>query len=846
MAAVLWLHIAALCAIAIAQPLFDLLGANPEFFIAHRAAPADVLLLIVALAGVVPALLVLVVRLAGVAGARARDIALSVVLAILVCLIGMQIAVRLGATRWFVGIPVALALGVSVALAYRWWAPVRTFCSALSIAVVVVPAAFLLKPEVRTLLGAGHAGEPGGTVKVAEARGAAATPVVLIIFDEMPLASLLDAHQNIDPVLYPNLTALARDGVWFRNATTVDDFTRWAVPAIVSGKYPRHDAVPSAADHPDTLFTLLNPTHRLEVSETVTGLCPVKLCPRIVETSMPERLAAMESDLQVVYLHLILTPDLTTRLPDPTQTWAGFESGSKPVAAAEDGEGAQAADVADAKAVAAAAQRRWREGIEASRVAPVRGFIDGITAEDPQPSFYFLHTLISHQPHRMLPSGKENKTWTEVPGRTGWNRSQSFAVFQRYQRHLLQVGFVDYLVGQLTRRLKETDLYDRALVIITSDHGISYLPNAPQRTFVSQIAPEIMRVPLVVKFPKETAVTPHVSSVNAESVDILPTVADVLDLDVPWTVDGRSLIDPQRRDRPVKVMFSGSKGRRQNIDPSGLSLDGALARKLETFGDGSANPHRAPRLPPFDQLIGQPLASMKVADGGGRVEIANSVEYEDVDLAAPAVVFDVAGRFDAPHPDAVVALAINGTIEAVTRTWESNPRGWVATPRLNAWRPGRNVLDVFIVERTDAGYLLQRAVPAHVRPADLNLILASAAEEWGVEQGGFYRVEGEAGKEIRWTRDRAEIANLLGHDRPRSVDVGVALVPDGTPKPLKIDANDCVLFEGTVTSGWSSTLPLDRCDISRGGLTLIFTTPAPRRKEDGRRLGVALSHVFLR
>ena len=151
-------------------------------------------------------------------------------------------------------------------------------------------------------------------------------------------------------------------------------------------------------------------------------------------------------------------------------------------------------------------EQRWRQGIQASRVTPVRQFIEGIGKDDPQPTFYFLHTLISHQPHHMLPGGKENKTWVSLPGRTGWNRSKSWAVGQQYQRHLLQVGFVDGLVGQLMRRLKDVGLYDRAMIVITSDHGVSYLPDAPQRNFVRQTAAEIMRIPLLIKFPERIGV----------------------------------------------------------------------------------------------------------------------------------------------------------------------------------------------------------------------------------------------------------------------------------------------------------------------------------------------------
>ena len=71
------------------------------------------------------------------------------------------------------------------------------------------------------------------------------------------------------------------------------------------------------------------------------------------------------------------------------------------------------------------------------------------------------------------------------------------------------------------------------------------------------------------------------------------------------------------------------------------------------------------------------------------------------------------------------------------------------------------------------------------------------------------------------------------------------MVPGRQPKELKIEANGCVLFQGPVNDGWSSTLPLDRCAIDHD-LTLRFSTAAPRAGRDPRRLGVALSSVVLR
>ena len=48
------LHVAGLWAVAVVQPLLDILGRAPEFFVAHRAGPTDILLLLVALLVVAP------------------------------------------------------------------------------------------------------------------------------------------------------------------------------------------------------------------------------------------------------------------------------------------------------------------------------------------------------------------------------------------------------------------------------------------------------------------------------------------------------------------------------------------------------------------------------------------------------------------------------------------------------------------------------------------------------------------------------------------------------------------------------------------------------------------------
>ena len=827
-----FLHVLGLWAVAVAQPLLDLLGANPEFFVAHRAGGVEILLLTFTLVAVFPSGLVLVVRLLGLPGPRALATARGAAVGVLAFTVAMQLAVRAGAASWLLAVPPAAMLAAAAAFAYLRWAPLRSFLGVLAIATLIVPAVFLVRPGIRTLVGADWGGSGGGRTGVPRADRTVTAPVVLVVFDELPLLSLLDADLNIDPALYPSFSAIAGDGVWYRNATTVHDFTRYALPSILSGKFPRNAALPTATDHPDTLFTLLGGTHRLAVTEAVTAICPPSLCTGD-EASPLNRLAAMGRDLRAVFLRLVLTPDLTAGVPDPTATWARFDDGAEDVQADEPRPPRK-------RQVPAAVRRRWLRGMTSPHLGSFRRFIEEIKAGDRQPAFYFIHSLVPHHPHKLLPGGRRNKTWTDL--RAERTRTESWAVTQEWQRHLLQVGFVDGLIGQLAQRLKDEGLYEKSLIVITADHGASYaVPNAPLRSFRKQTAAEIMRIPLIVKYPAGTAAVPHVSDVNAETVDILPTIADAVGIEVPWPVDGTSLLD---RGRPVRPRTSYAAGARLEMSGELLDVAPALRRKLDLFG-GDENPHRAPRIPGLEGLLGQSLADCRVVEGGGRGELLHTREYEEVDPQAIDVVFDVSGRFDSPRPGTLVAVAVNGVVRGTTRTWEANPRGWLATPPFGSWQAGRNTVEVFVVERDGAGMLLRRVSLGQARPPGLNLVSAEAVTVWGLRPARFHKVERtRGGQSFRWTTDRSEIS-LPMLDPPRQLEVEVLMVPGGRPKELKIEANDRVLFRGMVSRGWSATLSLEGCDTSRG-LTLRFTGPAGRTAKDLRKLGVALSRVVVR
>jgi hypothetical protein len=70
-------------------------------------------------------------------------------------------------------------------------------------------------------------------------------PVVEVIFDELPTATLMNpSGTRIDAKRFPGFAKLAAHSTWYRDNTTVADFTGRAVPAIETGIDPDYTTLP--------------------------------------------------------------------------------------------------------------------------------------------------------------------------------------------------------------------------------------------------------------------------------------------------------------------------------------------------------------------------------------------------------------------------------------------------------------------------------------------------------------------------------------------------------------------------------------------------------------------------
>lgn len=692
-------HVSALFALSVAQPLLDLLGRNPAFFVARAAPPADVILLLLVLALGVPALLLALEWAAARLGERAADLVHLLLVGVFASLLAL-LFIRRGLDG-SAALAAAGAAGALAVLVYARFAAVRTFLTVLSPAPLLVVLLFALQPGIPSVL------LPERPALVADVHVGNPAPIVFVVFDEFNLLTLLDENEQIDAKRYPSFGELASQSTWFRNATSMSFHSETAVPAILTGRLPRERNVPqSLAEYPQNVFTLLGGAYQIIAYESLTRLCPKDVC----KSTLPlpprtERLAALFDDVRIVYGHVILPPSLTRNLPAIDTRWLGF-GGEAPNPGAE---GVPEAAAGWRKPPGAKAREvpNIREVVNINRSLLFSRFLESIRSPG-VPTLYFLHILVPHTDWRFLPSGREYAgNEMEGVGRNGVWDDDEWAVLQGAQRHMLQVGFADHLLGLLIATLKDLDLYDRSLVVVAADHGASTVPGEPRRSLGEKGYPELMLVPFFVKAPRQQQAA--IIDRNVEIIDILPTLADVLHVEIPWPVDGTSGFATDKPERPEKRFLATDGWRTYPKELPGREW--SLQRLIERFGTGATRPVGPWGIGPYADLVGKAAP----AEAPTRADVAvrlNAQRFANVqrDVTVPAHISGSAQWSDDEGP-LDIAVAVNGTIAGVTRARRSTTSlGSAFTAMLldSTMRDGSNTVEPFVIESVNGEVKLFR------------------------------------------------------------------------------------------------------------------------------------------
>ena len=329
-----------------------------------------------------------------------------------------------------------------------------------------------------------------------------------------------------------------------------------------------------------------------------------------------------------------------------------------------------------------------------------------------RPTFYFKDVLLPHGPWIYLPSGRQlrREARDPIPGLNGPAGFHDRGLtLHNEQRYLLQLGFVDRELGKLLARLRQTGLYDRAMIIATADHGFAFEVGVMDRRKVTSAnVDEIAPVPLFIKRPGQRRGA--LNKAYVQTIDIVPTIADVLGAPLRWRADGRSAFSARvRRRRRVRlptrdfsrVVTLGARSiearRRANIRRR-TQLFGTGRESQLSYGDPMAQLYR---IGPHRELLGRKPSTLPAAGGAGRrAVIAAAGVRHSVRPSSRVLPIQVAGSITGARPGSTrnIAVAINGRIEATGRSFHlkgGTAENFSVLVPESSLRPGRNTTDVF-------------------------------------------------------------------------------------------------------------------------------------------------------
>ncbi len=677
------LAIAGLSSLALAQPTYDLLRRMPEFFVIRILSMGD-LLVLAALLAIVPTLLL------SAPAAAAQVLRPAWVRPAVAAPAGLLTGViALQAARGLPAVPattLAVLACAGVAWAYVRSPAVRFFGLLLSGATILVPTILVVDGDVRRVVD--NSRQP-----VAIDGAGARAPIVLAVFDEWSVISILDSEGRIDRDRFPNLARFADRATWYPNATAASNMTTHAVPAMLTGLMPERGQLPITADHPVNLFTLLGASHDVFAMETSTALCPPDL--NLLQgqrPSFPQRFGLLIADLSVVWLRLTLPKTWAERLPPVTEAWSGFNWG---------GSGAMTSAASDQL------ERAKSHARGAERVTDYRRFLDSIGPPPQRPPLYFVHTLLPHAPWQHLPSGRQYPL-TRFRGLDEGNwTTDRWAVRHHWKRYLLQVEFMDRLIGELMTRLESMDLFDQSLIAITADHGLSFQPGRSRRlpdptdASGNQVL-DLVAVPLIIKAPFQDRAQIDDSPVSL--VDLTPRILELAGADV-WTA-------PRRTTSNAEPLLFGRHADEIEIPADRTPWRRArLAEQRELLGESND----AMAIGTVPELHGRPLSELPLRGGNMRVLLDSADQWNDVDVEAtmlPALVEAAFVDPDSPA-DRSVVVALNGIVADSVRPQRrpSGKSGLTAVLPETLFRPGSNQIELFLVSDRGDRLELERLQP---------------------------------------------------------------------------------------------------------------------------------------
>ncbi len=154
--------------------------------------------------------------------------------------------------------------------------------------------------------------------------------------------------------------------------------------------------------------------------------------------------------------------------------------------------------------------------------------------------FMFIHYIDPHYPYQ--PPEPYDKIF---PYPAGDKKLEWISLYDG------EIRFVNEYLGELFEKLKSWQIYDNTIIIITADHGEAF----GEHNFydhANTLYQEEIKVPLIIKLNHSLPQGKVIES-QVRSIDIMPTIFDVLGISYSGELEGKSLLPLIKNDKEAKV-----------------------------------------------------------------------------------------------------------------------------------------------------------------------------------------------------------------------------------------------------------------------------------------------------
>ena len=166
-------------------------------------------------------------------------------------------------------------------------------------------------------------------------------------------------------------------------------------------------------------------------------------------------------------------------------------------------------------------------------------------------AFYFLHTYQVHMPYNppklfldqlvKEPKIKEFDFYKDLGGFTNIFRVFSPAIADEVKSlYDAEILVFDEAFNDFLKFLKANDLYNKAMIILFSDHGESFFEHGSW-AHANNLYNEQIKIPLIIKFPGQAFKGREIET-NVSLSDVMPTILEYFDISYPKNKNGESLL----------------------------------------------------------------------------------------------------------------------------------------------------------------------------------------------------------------------------------------------------------------------------------------------------------------